>query len=164
MDSAILPNEEETLLIINRLHKVLRPFLLRRLKTDVENELPDKVEVILKCELSALQKRMYLDMVEKGIIYLDPSQSKGKNKKGFNNTLMQLQKICNHPYLFYDQGYLQDENVVRASGKMSLLDRILFKFHASGHRVLIFNQMTQMMDLMESYFHLRQYLFPRPPH
>jgi len=51
--------EEETLLIINRLHKVLRPFLLRRLKQEVEIDLPDKVEHVLICETSALQKRMY---------------------------------------------------------------------------------------------------------
>ena len=69
----IAPNEEEQLLIINRLHKVLRPFILRRLKQDVESELPDKVEVVLKCDLSALQKRMYKHMVEYGVILNDPN-------------------------------------------------------------------------------------------
>ena len=52
-------NEEETILIIRRLHKVLRPFLLRRLKKDVESQLPDKVEYIIKCEMSELQRRLY---------------------------------------------------------------------------------------------------------
>ena len=52
-------NEEEQLLIIRRLHKVLRPFLLRRLKKDVEKDLPDKVETIVKCPMSALQQRIY---------------------------------------------------------------------------------------------------------
>jgi ATP-dependent helicase STH1/SNF2 len=52
-------NEEEQLLIIRRLHKVLRPFLLRRLKKDVEKDLPDKVETIIKCPMSALQLRLY---------------------------------------------------------------------------------------------------------
>ena len=52
-------NEEETILIIRRLHKVLRPFLLRRLKKDVESQLPDKVEYIIKCEMSGLQRRLY---------------------------------------------------------------------------------------------------------
>jgi len=49
-------NEEEKLLLINRLHQVLRPFLLRRVKRDVEHELPGKVEHIIKVELSAWQK------------------------------------------------------------------------------------------------------------
>merc|ERR1719516_358220 len=52
-------NEEETILIIRRLHKVLRPFLLRRLKKDVESQLPDKVEYIIKCEMSGLQRCLY---------------------------------------------------------------------------------------------------------
>ena len=58
--------EEESLLIINRLHQVLRPFLLRRLKTEVESQLPDKVEKVLKCELSAWQKKLYKHMQDRG--------------------------------------------------------------------------------------------------
>jgi SWI/SNF-related matrix-associated actin-dependent regulator of chromatin subfamily A member 2/4 len=52
-------NEEETILIIRRLHKVLRPFLLRRLKKEVEAQLPDKIEYIIKCDMSSLQKLLY---------------------------------------------------------------------------------------------------------
>lgn len=55
-------NEEEALLIIRRLHKVLRPFLLRRLKKDVESELPDKVEKVIKVKMSALQTQLYKQM------------------------------------------------------------------------------------------------------
>jgi ATP-dependent helicase STH1/SNF2 len=57
-------NEEEQLIIIKRLHKVLRPFLLRRLKKDVESELPDKVETVIKCRMSILQQRLY-DQIRK---------------------------------------------------------------------------------------------------
>ncbi len=64
-------NEEENLLIINRLHKVLRPFLLRRLKKGVEDQLPDKVEKVLTCGLSAWQKKMYKQMREQRIIRVD---------------------------------------------------------------------------------------------
>jgi SNF2 family DNA or RNA helicase len=52
-------NEEEALLVIKRLHKVLRPFLLRRLKKDVESELPDKVERVIYTKMSALQWKLY---------------------------------------------------------------------------------------------------------
>jgi ATP-dependent helicase STH1/SNF2 len=55
-------NEEESLLVIKRLHKVLRPFLLRRLKKDVESELPDKVEKVIKVRLSGLQTMLYKQM------------------------------------------------------------------------------------------------------
>ncbi len=57
-------NEEEQLLIIKRLHTVLRPFLLRRLKTDVEVSLPDKVEYIVKCQMSSLQLQIQNQLVK----------------------------------------------------------------------------------------------------
>src|SRR5262249_11191786 len=69
-------NEEESLLIINRLHQVLRPFLLRRLKSEVESQLPDKVEKVLKCEMSALQKKMYKHMHDRGVMIFDPAAEK----------------------------------------------------------------------------------------
>lgn len=71
-------NHEETLLIIRRLHKVLRPFLLRRLKKEVESQLPEKVEYVIKCEMSALQRVLYSYMQSKGVILTDGSE---KDKK-----------------------------------------------------------------------------------
>lgn len=96
-------NEEETILIIRRLHKVLRPFLLRRLKKDVESQLPDKVEYIIKCEMSGLQRRLYSHMQERGVMLQDTSNSAKKGAQGAKalmNTIMQLRKLCNHPFMF----------------------------------------------------------------
>lgn len=67
-------NEEESLLIIRRLHKVLRPFLLRRLKKDVESELPDKVERVVKCKLSALQLKLYSQMKRHGVLFVNTGE------------------------------------------------------------------------------------------
>jgi SNF2 family DNA or RNA helicase len=66
------------------------------------------------------------------------------------NLMMQLRKIANHPYLFidYDPSVTTDE-IWRSSGKFELLDRILPKLFRTGHRVLIFTQMTQLLDIME---------------
>jgi len=69
-------NEEEALLIIRRLHKVLRPFLLRRLKKDVESELPDKTEKVVKVRMSALQSQLYKQMKKSKMI------AGGKETKG----------------------------------------------------------------------------------
>eukprot|EP01119_Soliformovum_irregulare_P000784 TRINITY_DN10578_c0_g1_i3.p1 TRINITY_DN10578_c0_g1~~TRINITY_DN10578_c0_g1_i3.p1 ORF type:complete len:1288 (-),score=409.11 TRINITY_DN10578_c0_g1_i3:19-3882(-) len=154
-ETTIAPNEEETLLIINRLHKVLRPFLLRRLKQDVESELPEKVETVIKCDMSTYQWKMYHTMKDERVVLMDPN-AKGRTQKGFNNTLMQLQKICNHPYLFLDE-YNIDDDLIRASGKFALLDRLLPKLKASDHRILIFNQMTQCMTIMEDFFQHKGY-------
>lgn len=71
-------NEEEQLLIIRRLHKVLRPFLLRRLKKDVEADLPDKTERILKTPLSALQQKLYNQIRISGAMLIGGTNPKGK--------------------------------------------------------------------------------------
>ena len=158
--------EEEQLLVIRRLHKVLRPFLLRRLKKDVEKDLPDKQERVIKCRFSALQAKLYKQLVT----YNKMSVSDGKGGKtgmrGLSNMLMQLRKLCNHPFVFEqveeqmnpDKG--TNDLLWRTAGKFELLDRILPKFFASGHRVLMFFQMTQIMNIMEDFLRLRglQYL------
>ncbi|KAJ3526043.1 hypothetical protein NMY22_g10328 [Coprinellus aureogranulatus] len=148
-------NEEEALLIIKRLHKVLRPFLLRRLKKDVESELPDKVEKVIKVCMSALQSQLYKQMKKYKMIADGSENQKGKSAgiKGLSNELMQLRKICQHPFLFESvedkvnpTGFI-DEKLIRASGKVELLHRILPKFFATNHRVLIFFQMTKCLRL-----------------
>ncbi|XP_038625559.1 probable global transcription activator SNF2L2 isoform X3 [Tachyglossus aculeatus] len=169
-------NEEETILIIRRLHKVLRPFLLRRLKKEVESQLPEKVEYVIKCDMSALQKILYRHMQAKGILLTDGSEKDKKGKGGAKtlmNTIMQLRKICNHPYMFqhieesfaehlgYSSGVINGAELYRASGKFELLDRILPKLRATNHRVLLFCQMTSLMTIMEDYFAFRNFLYLR---
>ena len=151
--------EEETLLVINRLHQVLRPFLLRRLKTEVESQLPGKAEYVLKCELSAMQKLMYRQIQGQGLCTV--STGGQLRVSGLNNVEMQLRKVCNHPYLhFNDDQYGEarrdtPEHIWRSSGKFELLHRILPKLQKLGHRVLIFSQMVKLMDLLAE--HLVQY-------
>lgn len=139
-------NEEEQLLVISRLHQVLRPFMLRRLKTDVETQLPDKVESVLRCDMSAWQKILYRQMTSNiGIM------SSG-SVRTFNNVVMQLKKVCNHPYLFYSDEELRSvpaDYIVRAAGKFEMLEHALTKLKATGHRVLLFSQMTAALDYLE---------------
>ena len=146
-------NEEESLLVINRLHQVLRPFLLRRLKSEVESQLPEKAEYVLKCELSAMQKLMYRQLQSSGLAKVGEG---GKMvMSGLNNVEMQLRKVCNHPYLHFNDDQYDDarnhypEHIWRSSGKFELLERILPKLHALGHRVLIFSQMVKLIDLLQ---------------
>ncbi|KAI7865257.1 SNF2 family N-terminal domain-containing protein [Spinellus fusiger] len=159
-------NEEEQLLIIKRLHKVLRPFLLRRLKKDVESELPDKVEHVIKCKFSALQAKLYSQMKKNGTMYKASQEGKA-GIKGLSNTLMQLRKICNHPFVFEEIENTinpirqSNELLYRTSGKFELLDRMLPKLRQTGHRVLIFFQMTRIMSIMEDFMNLRGFPYLR---
>lgn len=68
-------SEEEQLLIINRLHQILRPFLLRRVKKDVAKELPQKIEMVVKVELSAQQKFVYKGIQENNQLMVDPNKA-----------------------------------------------------------------------------------------
>ncbi|CAG0887655.1 unnamed protein product [Cyprideis torosa] len=170
-------NEEETILIIRRLHKVLRPFLLRRLKKEVESQLPDKVEYIIKCEMSGLQRLLYSHMQNRGVLLTDGTErGSTKNAKGGSkalmNTIMQLRKLCNHPFMFQhiEESYCQFKgisaenmgpNLYRSSGKFELLDRILPKLKSTNHRVLLFCQMTQLMTIMEDYLNYRGFSYLR---
>lgn len=159
-------NEEETILIIRRLHKVLRPFLLRRLKKEVESQLPDKVEYVIKCDMSALQRKMYSHMQRRGILLTDGSEANKKGKGGSRalmNTIVQLRKLCNHPFMFenieealcehlgLNTTYMTGPELYRASGKFEVLDRMLPKFRATDHRTLVFCQMTTLMTILEDY-------------
>ncbi|GIY74878.1 helicase domino [Caerostris extrusa] len=86
--------------LIKRLHKILRPFLLRRLKCEVEKQLPKKYEHVVICKLSNRQRYLYDDFM---------SQTKTKetlatgNFMSVINILMQLRKVCNHPNMFEER-------------------------------------------------------------
>ncbi|KAL6943387.1 hypothetical protein ACO0OE_003275 [Hanseniaspora uvarum] len=167
--------EEETLLVIRRLHMVLRPFLLRRLKRDVEKDLPDKVEKVVKCKMSAIQKVLYSQMAKYNAFYLgeneideDGSTKKNKGVKGLNNRIMQLKKIVNHPFVFEEVEERLNPTkrwdtplLMRTSGKFELLDRVLDKFKATGHRCLLFFQMTSVMNIMEDFLRTKNMKYMR---
>ncbi|KAI7662489.1 chromatin remodeling complex SWI/SNF component SWI2, partial [Hortaea werneckii] len=153
--------EEEQLLVIRRLHKVLRPFLLRRLKKDVEKDLPDKQERVIKCNFSALQSKLYKQLVTHNRIMVNDDKGRKTGLRGLSNMLMQLRKLCNHPFVFEEvedqmnSSRMTNDLIWRTAGKFELLDRILPKFRATGHRVLIFFQMTQIMNIMEDFLRWR---------
>ena len=159
--------EEEQLLVIRRLHKVLRPFLLRRLKSDVEKDLPDKLERVIKCKFSALQAKLNTQLRTNNKIAMADGKGGKTGMRGLSNMLMQLRKLCNHPFVFepvedqMNPERISNDLLWRTAGKFELLDRILPKLKATGHRVLMFFQMTQIMNIMEDFLRLRGLLFLR---
>ncbi|MES1916637.1 MAG: hypothetical protein MHM6MM_008443, partial [Cercozoa sp. M6MM] len=83
--------------LVSRLHTVLRPFILRRLKKDVAKSLPPKTEKIVPCRLSLRQRRLYQDFMAAGDTQKQLTQG---GFLGMLNVLMQLRKVCNHPNVF----------------------------------------------------------------
>uniref|UniRef100_A0A4W5NZU7 SNF2 related chromatin remodeling ATPase 5 n=1 Tax=Hucho hucho TaxID=62062 RepID=A0A4W5NZU7_9TELE len=149
--------------LVERLHTVLRPFLLRRIKNEVEKSLLPKKEIKMYVGLSKMQREWYTKILMKDIDILN---SAGKmDKMRLLNVLMQLRKCCNHPYLFdgAEPGppYTTDLHLAVNSGKMAVLDKLLPKMKAQGSRVLIFSQMTRMLDILEDYCMWRNFGYCR---
>ena len=137
---------EEGYEVLQELSKQIRPFTLRRLKKDVLEELPDKIEHTLIADMTDEQKKIYMAYLQ---------QIKGEidreiKEKGFERSqikilagLTRLRQICCHPSLFID-GYEGE------SGKLQLLDEIIHDAVDSGHRILLFSQFTSMLQLIRS--------------
>lgn len=92
---------------------ILKPFMLRRIKKDVENELSDKIEIMVYCPLTTRQKLLYISLkrkirIEDLLQYADRGASGGDSHSGADknvtsnlmNLVMQFRKVCNHPELF----------------------------------------------------------------
>ena len=148
---------------VKRLHTVLRPFMLRRVKNDVEKDLPPKTEIKLYIGMSAMQRFWYTKLLSKDAGTLNALG--GPDRVRLLNLLMQLRKVCNHPYLFEgaEQGppYIDGPHLWENSGKLVLLQRLLPKLMTQGSRVLIFSQMTRLLDILEDFMRLQGYEYCR---
>jgi len=149
--------------IISQLHKILRPFMLRRLKVDVEKSLPPKTETVIFAGLTSIQKDLYKKILLRDIATINGGNS--GSHSAILNIVMQLRKCCNHPYLFPG---IEDrsmdpmgDHLYKNCGKMLLLDKLLSKLKERGHRVLLFSQMTRMLDIIEDYLFSKGYSYCR---
>ncbi|KAF1845049.1 uncharacterized protein K460DRAFT_354908 [Cucurbitaria berberidis CBS 394.84] len=151
--------------VVQQLHKVLRPFLLRRVKADVEKSLLPKKEINLYVGMSDMQVQWYKKILEKDIDAVNGGTGTKESKTRLLNIVMQLRKCCNHPYLFEgaEPGppYTTDEHLVTNAAKMVMLDKLLKRMKAQGSRVLIFSQMSRVLDIMEDYSVMRGYQYCR---
>ncbi|XP_054455829.1 lymphoid-specific helicase [Anoplopoma fimbria] len=212
--------------ILNMLHQILTPFLLRRLKADVTLEIPPKKEIIVYAPLTAKQEAFYTAAVNKTLAkmlgkekteapvvltpggrpkrvcrkvmdyeetngdtpydlekYLEMVRKEQEQSPSpvldvqspldaqinlkLQNILMLLKKACNHPYLLEypldpaTQEFKIDEQLVKSSGKFLILDRLLPALKERGHKVLIFSQMTSILDILVDYCYLRGFEYSR---
>ena len=147
-----LKNEE----YIQKLHRILAPFILRRSKEDAKLNLPQKIEKHVYCPMTSFQIEQYKNLLIKDTIFT--------SKMSLNNMCMHLRKMSIHPYLFpVLEKMHEDENkwdLIKYSGKMIVLDKLLLKLRAN-HRVLLFSQFTSVLDIIEDYLILNGYEYGR---
>ncbi|XP_056892928.1 chromodomain-helicase-DNA-binding protein 4-like isoform X2 [Takifugu flavidus] len=153
---------------IKKLHDMLGPHMLRRLKADVFKHMPSKTELIVRVELSSMQKKYYKFILTKNFEALNTKG--GGNQVSLLNVVMDLKKCCNHPYLFpaaaieapkMPNGMYDGSALTKSSGKLLLLQKMMRKLKEGGHRVLIFSQMTKMLDLLEDFLENEGYKYER---
>uniref|UniRef100_A0A4W5JXU5 Chromodomain helicase DNA binding protein 8 n=1 Tax=Hucho hucho TaxID=62062 RepID=A0A4W5JXU5_9TELE len=172
-DFGDLKTEEQ----VQKLQAILKPMMLRRLKEDVEKNLAPKQETIIEVELTDVQKKYYRAILERNFSFLSMGATSNSNVPNLLNTMMELRKCCNHPYLITGAeekivAELRDvydpvapdfhlQALVRSAGKLVLLDKLLPRLKAGGHKVLIFSQMVRCLDILEDYLINKRYLYER---
>ncbi len=146
-----------------RLRRIVGPFILRRLKTDTSiiQDLPEKMEMKVYCDLTQEQTTLYQAVVDDSIRQVEAAEESNDDIKRRGlvlSTLMKLKQICNHPALFLADGSELDDR----SGKLTRLTDMLEVILSVNERALVFSQFSSMGGMLKTYlqdtFH-REVLF-----
>ncbi|KAI9296429.1 hypothetical protein K502DRAFT_272827, partial [Neoconidiobolus thromboides FSU 785] len=164
-------NEES----LKKLHELLKPYFLRRVKKDVSIELPKKIERTIPVTMTSLQRNLYKATLQKNVKLLASiaSERKGRGSEtttvSLRNIYSDLRKCLMHPFLIPniepDTENLSDDvvldHILSSSAKLKLVDRILYLLKKRNHRVLIFSQFKIMLDILEDYLYMSDYSYTR---
>ncbi|KAF8560206.1 hypothetical protein OG21DRAFT_38190 [Imleria badia] len=161
--------------LVRQLHVRLKPYFLRRMKSEVL-QLPPKNEVIIPLSMTPLQREIYRSILSQNLDILKhltqvstvKASRAGISKTNMNNMLMQLRKCIQHPYLISDdieprglEPHEAHEKLIDASAKLLLLRSLLPKLKARGHRVLLFSQFVIALDIIEDFLRGENYKYLR---
>lgn len=172
-DNYILPIERfQDKDAIDKLKKVISPFILRRVKTDksIINDLPEKNEIKLFVELSNEQINLYQNAVDTAFKEMKDAENNKKKKKGILLALLvKLKQICNHPYQYSKKSFkkCKDKEMIRdfssRSKKTKRLVQMIEEVIDNGEKVLVFTQFKEMgsllQNLLESIFNFKVLFF-----
>ena len=146
------------------LRDLISPYMLRRIKADVAQDLPKKQEQVLFCRLSDIQRKVYL-LIQAYERYLRSEDVNGilDGKRNVLAGIDILRKICNHPDLLEDESdeHVQEYGAVAKSGKLVVVDALLRMWKEQGHRVLLFSQGRIMLDILHQFVRREGYRFLR---
>lgn len=137
---------------LQTLRSLAQPFILRRTKTDrdIIQDLPDKQETTVFCNLTREQAALYEKTVQDSLSAVESAE--GIQRHGIIlATLTKLKQICNHPAQFLKESALKSK--VQRSGKLKRLEELLDEALAEGDRALIFTQFAEMGKLLQRYLH-----------
>ncbi|KAL1594503.1 hypothetical protein SLS60_010263 [Paraconiothyrium brasiliense] len=164
--------EEMTAETVRELHELIRPYILRRTKAQVLTFLPPLGQVIVPLSMSVLQKNVYKSILARNPELLKALFTTGnlktQERANLSNILMQLRKCLCHPFVYSreieertDIAAMSHRNLVEASAKLQLLELLLPKLKERGHRVLIFSQFLDMLNIIEDFLDGMQMAYQR---
>ncbi|VDN56559.1 unnamed protein product [Dracunculus medinensis] len=151
------------------LHDIINSYMIRRTKEEVNIDIPNCMQTILYHGINNLQKKLYRAILLKNYEFFDSlecqlNKSSDKYKASLLNVLMQLRKCVAHPYLFSGvepEPFEEGEHIIEASEKFVILDHLLSILYVEKHRVLIFSQMTRLLDIVQDYLNYRGFSYER---
>lgn len=150
---------------VPELHDLIRPFFLRRTKAQVLTFLPPMAQIIVPVSMSIVQKKLYKSILAKNskliksIFQNNQNENLKQNERhSLSNILIQLRKCLCHPFVYSKaieertlNAAVSHRNLVEASGKLKLLELMLPKLKERGHRVLLFSQFLDNLDILEDF-------------
>ena len=152
---------------VHKLHQLLGPHMLRRMKGDVLKNIPAKSEFIVRTNLAQMQKKFYRNILTHNFEAL---RAKSGAQSSLLNVMMELKKVANHPYLLPaaaeegpigPNGLFEIKAMTQSCGILVVMSKMMRKLKEQGHRVLIFSQMTKMLDLLEDFLDGEGYKYER---
>ena len=151
--------QEEKKNVLSTIHRIIGPFLLRRVKAEVELSIPPKAEVLVYCPFTEVQARQY-EYFQSKLVKTKKEAEKEEPMLGGNlgrysmQYMMDLRSAVNHPYILENPG-TQDQNMIDVCGKLQVLDQMLTRLMKDGHKTLVFSQMTRLLDILTTYLKMK---------
>ncbi|HBN82623.1 MAG TPA: hypothetical protein DDZ89_02165 [Clostridiales bacterium] len=135
-------NEFDDPEVTRALRTMTTPFIIRRVKSEVLEELPDKIITKMDCDLTKEQKELYMAYLTDARKQIENDKDTNKQRFSILSSLLRLRQICCHPGMFVE-GYKG------GSGKTELFNEIVEQAVSSGHRILVFSQFTSMLEILK---------------
>jgi ATP-dependent DNA helicase len=158
-EKAWLEAQEEEKNVLASIHRIIGPFMLRRVKAEVELTIPPKTEVLVYCPFTEAQAGQY-HMFQRLLVRTKAKAAKEEPMLGGNlgrysmQYMNDLRSAVNHPYILSDPG-TRDQAMIDCCGKLQVLDQMLTRLMQDGHKTLVFSQMTRLLDVICDYLKMK---------
>ena len=136
--------------VLSSIHQIIKPFLLRRVKEEVELSIPPKTEVLVYCPFTEVQARQYAQW--RGLLV--EAKNMGTTGHYQMQYMMDLRSAVNHPYILDNPG-TEDQEMINCCGKLQVLDQMLARLMKDGHKTLVFSQMRRLLNILSSYLKMK---------